>query len=222
MEGKKRILIVDDHPLFRDGLKANINRCAMFRVVGEAGTSSEAWRMALELAPDLVLLDISLPEGSGIHVAKRIKKALPNAIIAMVSVHTESSYIAASFEAGASGYLFKSSLPETLLQALETMSQGGCYFQGPVPPEVIERMAHSASNSSPDAQSRYESLTFRQQEVMKLLVQGLPPKAIAEQLGISPRTLEKHRSQIMKRLGVEGYPQLLRFAAAMGLVNIDS
>ena len=166
-------------------------------------------------------MDISLPDWDGVKLAGEIRKILPKAIILMVSVHTDSSYIAESFKAGASGYLFKESLPETLLAALDVVSKGEHFMQGPISVQEVERLKNLAPNHQRDDMSRYESLTRRQQEVMRLIVQGLSCKTIGERLSLSTGTVENHRARIMDRLGLSNITELVRFAAGLNLTNED-
>lgn len=219
MSGKKRVLIVDDHPLFREGLKNTITRNDTFEVVGEAGKAFDALRLAVQAKPDLVLLDISLPDQSGIELARALRKSVPGAALLMVSVHSAANYIADSFEAGAAGYLAKDTLPETLMQALDVVSKGGYFLEGPVSREAVHRLTALRAPRSRESLSRYESLTRRQRQVMHLLVQSLSYKAIAAELGISPRTVEGHRNEIMKALELSNRGELTQCALKLGLLE---
>ncbi|MBM3298921.1 MAG: response regulator transcription factor [Deltaproteobacteria bacterium] len=219
MAGKKGVLIVDDHPLFREGLRNTVTRSGKFEVVGEAGKAREALRLALEIKPDLVLIDISLPDQSGIELTRALRRSVPEAALLIVSVHSATNYIADSFAAGAAGYLVKDSLPETLMQALEVVSEGGCFLDGPVSRQTVDRLKGLNAPTSSRALPRYESLTRRQREVMHLLVQGLSYKAIGEELCISPRTVEGHRNEIMKVLELSNRVELIQYALKLGLLE---
>lgn len=219
MAGTKGVLIVDDHPLFREGLKNTIARACGFEVVGEAGKALDALRLAAEIKPDLVLIDITLPDQSGIELTRALRRSVPDAILLIVSVHSATNYIADSFAAGAAGYLVKDSLPETLIQALEVVSQGGYFLDKPISPEAAKRLRELHPPSSSRALSRYELLTRRQREVMHLLVQGLSYKAIAAKLYISPRTVEGHRNEIMRTLELSNTVELTRYAVRSGIIE---
>jgi DNA-binding NarL/FixJ family response regulator len=221
MAGKKGVLIVDDHPLFREGLKNTIARTHNFEVVGEAGKALDALRLAAEIKPDIVLIDITLPDQSGIELTRALRKFVPDAALLMVSVHSATNYIADAFAAGAAGYLVKDTVPETLLQALEVVSQGGYFMEGPISRDTVDRLKGLNAPSSNKALSRYESLTRRQREVMHLLVRGLPYKAIASELHISPRTVEGHRNQIMQVFELENTAELTWYCVRLGLIQPD-
>ena len=221
MVKKKSVLVVDDHPLIREGLKVIIGRNSKFEVVGEAGSAAEGFRMAEQLKPDLVLLDISLPDASGIELTRRIKSALPKALILIVSMHTKINYITEAFKAGASGYMVKESASERLLTALESVATGEHYLDSPVSHSVIEKLIKSPVKNTGMTNGAYTSLTPREQEIMSLLAKDLSAKKIADQLFISPKTVENHRSNIMKKLGLQSSIELVRYAARLGLIDVD-
>jgi DNA-binding NarL/FixJ family response regulator len=221
MMKKKSILIVDDHPLVREGLKVIIGRSSKFEVVGEAGEAREGFRMAEELKPDLVLLDISLPDESGIELTRRIKSALPEALILIVSMHSKIDYVTEAFKAGATGYLVKESAAEKLLTALESVATGEHYLDSPVSHSVIQQLIKSPEKDMKIADGPYGSLTPREQEILRMLAEGLSAKEIAEKLFISPKTVENHRTNIMNKLGLNSSIELARYAARIGLIDID-
>lgn len=218
---KKSVLVVDDHPLVREGLKVIIGRSSKFEVVGEAGAAAEGFRMAEELKPDLVLLDISLPDESGIELTRRIKRTSPGARILIVSMHSKIDYITEAFKAGATGYMVKESAAERLLTALESVAAGERYLDSPVSHTVIEKLIKSPEKDTEITNGAYASLTSREQEIMGLLAKDLSAKEIAEKLFISPKTVENHRSNIMKKLGLHSPIELARYAARLGLIDVD-
>ncbi|MEW6352161.1 MAG: response regulator transcription factor, partial [Thermodesulfobacteriota bacterium] len=218
---KKGILIVDEHPLFREGLKAIVARNGKFEVLGEAGQSLAALRLAVELKPDLVLIGISAPDHGGIELTKALRRYAPHTALLILSVNSATTYVADSFAAGAAAYVLKDCLPETLLHALDVVSQGGYFLDGPVSGETVNRLkAHAGSHAQTDL-SRYESLTRRQKQVLQLLVRGLSHKAIAQKLCISPRTVEGHRNEIMRNLDLLNTVELTRYALGAGLLEAD-
>ena len=221
MAGRKGILIVDEHPLFREGVKAAIARIGTFVVLGEAGKALEALRLAVELGPNIVLIGISLPDQSGTELTRALQRYVPAAALLIVSVNSATNYMADSFAAGAAGYLLKDSVPETLLHALEVVSQGGYFLDGPVSSETVRRLIGLTAPGSQTGPSRYEFLTRRQKQVLQLLVRGLSHKAIGEKLNISPRTVEGHRNEIMRSLDLLNTVELTRYAARFGLIELD-
>jgi len=218
---KKSILIVDDHPLVREGLKVIIGRSSKFEVVGEAGEAREGFRMAEKLKPDLVLLDISLPDESGIELTRRIKSALPEARILIVSMHSKIDYVTEAFKAGATGYLVKESAAERLLTALESVATGEHYLDSPVSHSLIQQLIKSPEKNMKVADGAYGSLTPREQEILSVLAEALSVREIADKLFISPKTVENHRTNIMKKLGLHSSIELARYAARIGLIDID-
>jgi len=221
MVKKKSVLVVDDHPLIREGLKVIIGKSSKFEVVGEAGSAAEGFRMAEQLKPDLVVLDISLPDGSGIELTRRIKSVFSKARILIVSMHSKIDYITEAFKAGASGYMVKESAAERLLAALESVATGEHYLDSPVSHSLIEKLIKSPEKDTRITNGAYASLTSREQEIMSLLAKDHSVKNIADKLFISSKTVENHRSNIMKKLGLHSFIELVRYAARLGLIDVD-
>jgi DNA-binding NarL/FixJ family response regulator len=221
MGNKKTILIIDDHPLFREGLKAIIGRDAHFDVVGEAGNGREGLRMAKKLEPDLVLVDISLPDQSGIQLTRAIRTLLSDTRVLIVSMHSKIDYIAEAFQAGATGYVVKESASERLIKGLEYVSRGDYFLDSSVSQQVVKRLMDSPAKDEKITDAAYGNLTHREQEVMRLLAEGLPIKEIGEKLFISPKTVENHRSNIMNKLDLHSTIELIRYAARLGLIDVD-
>ncbi len=221
MAEKKRVLIVDDHPLFREGLKALLAQQDGFEVVGEAGDGREGLKQAEKLQPDLVLMDISLPDQSGLEVTRDIRTRLPHARVAIISMHAKIDYITEAFRAGATGYVVKESATERLLECLRTVSKGEYFIDAALSHRVVESLVKAEEKEAKITDSGYASLSSRERQVMRLLAEGLPKKEIAEKLFISPKTVENHRANIMNKLDIHSNMDLVRYAAKLGLIDVD-
>lgn len=216
-----RILIIDDHPLFREGLKSIIAKDDRFEVIGETGTIAKGLRMAKQLKPDIAIVDISLPDGNGVEFIREIRERFPHIRTMVVSMHSKIDYIVDSFQAGALGYVVKESATERLLESLHALSNHDYYLDAGISRSVVDRIMNLPANNNDAADRRYETLTPREQEVMRLLAQGLPVRNIAGKLCISIKTVENHRSKIMKKLGLSHIMELIRYAARIGVIDVD-
>jgi len=218
---KKSILIVDDHPLFREGLKTIIERNSRFEVVGEAGNGQEGLQMTKKLKPDMIIVDVSLPDQSGIQLTREIRSLLPVTRVLIVSMHSKIDYIAEAFQAGATGYVVKESASERLVQGLESVARGDYFLDSSVSHAVVENLMKSPLKEAKITDANYNTLTPREQEVMRFLAGGLSSKKVAEKLFISPKTVENHRASIMNKLDLHGSIELIRYAAKLGLIDVD-
>jgi DNA-binding NarL/FixJ family response regulator len=217
----KNILIIDDHPLFREGLKTIVERDKRFKVVGEAGTGKQGLKMAKELKPDLAVVDISLPDINGVQVTSEMRSILPDTSIMIVSMHSKIDYIAEAFQAGATGYVAKDSASDRLIQGIESVLKGDYFLDSSVSHQVVEKLMNFPVKDAKITDADYGSLTPREQEVMRLLAEGSAPKEIADKLCISPKTVENHRANIMKKLDIHSTMELVRYAARLGLIDVE-
>jgi DNA-binding NarL/FixJ family response regulator len=219
MSSKKTVLIVDDHPLIREGVISILEAHPMFEVVGEAGNAKEGFEKTKELRPDFVIVDIVLPDESGIELASNIQSLLPDIRIVILSVHSKIGYITRAFQAGASGYVVKESVRQKLVECLEAVSIGQYFMDSSISENVVEYLIRSGAPDLEVSDKKYITLTPREQEVTRLLAEGLSGKEIAERLFISPKTVENHRTNIMGKLDVHTTVALIRYAARIGLID---
>jgi DNA-binding NarL/FixJ family response regulator len=222
MTRKKTVLIVDDHPLYREGLKAIIDRSLTFEVIGEAGNAEEGLQQAKDLRPDLALVDISLPGKNGIGLVRELKSVRPETRVLVVSMHSRMDYVAEAFQAGAYGYMVKESAGAGLLKALEAVCNEEMFLDSSLSREVILKISKTPEALAVVIDHDYGSLTPREQEILRLLAEGQTAKEIANRLSISPKTVENHRVNIMRKLELRRPIDLIRYAIRIGLIDVDS
>lgn len=200
-EGQEvRILLVDDHPLVRDGLRARLEAAPRLRVVGEAGSGQEALDQAGACRPDLVLMDVNMKGGSGIEATARLTACFPGIAVLILSMHDKPEYVTQAMAAGARGYVLKDAPGKDIVLAIDTVMGGGIYYSAALARQL-------AGPAAPDG-----LLTLREQEVLEHIAGGQSNKQIARALALSVRTVETHRLNIKRKLGIEGQAELIRFA----------
>jgi len=213
-----RILIVDDHDLMRRGIKALLQSHAGWDVVGEAHTGREAVTKAEELKPDVVILDISMPDLNGIEAARRIRKSSPNTEVLILSVHYSDQLIRDILEAGVRGYIVKSDSDRDLAIAVETLANHKPFFT-PRATEVILGNFNGTRPSNDLPESVRDRLTSREREIVQLLAEGKSSKEVASSLGISVKTAETHRANIMRKLQLHTVTDLVRYAVRNQIIE---
>lgn len=215
MKQNLRIVLVDDHLLVRSGMKSLIENLGDYEVVGEAQDGHEALRIIEALQPDLVMMDISMPNLNGLDATARALKQNPNLKVIMLSMHANKRYVVEAMRAGASGYLLKHCPAEELARAIRVIAQGGKYLTPELSEAVIDHLRGTAKNSM----NEEVQLTTRQREVLQLVVEGLSSREIAQLLGLSIRTVDAHRAEIMARLDIHDLSGLIRYAMTVGLAS---
>lgn len=221
MTNKTQILIIDDHPLFREGIKTILARDGRFDVIDEAGTIKEGLDKVCRLKPKVALVDISLPDGTGMELARKIRLQSPDTNIMILSMHSKIDYIVEAFQAGATGYVVKESAAERLAQGVEAVTAGEYYLDSSISQEVVAKLMKSPVKEAKVSDSGYGKLSAREQEIMRLLAEGVSKADIADQLCISVKTVENHRTNIMRKLNIHNAMELVRYAARLGLIDID-
>ena len=212
-----RVLLVDDHALVRAGIRALLESLPRVEVVGETGDGLEAVQLARELAPDAILLDITLPGLNGLEVATRVARLGTGTRVLMLSMHASPEYAARAFAAGAAGYLNKDSAFDELAAALEAIGAGRRYLCRAIDEVQVAELERLAATGS----SGLDRLTPRQRQILQLVAEGLGTRQIAERLFLSVKTVETHRAQIMQRLDIHDVPGLVRFAIRHGLLPTE-
>ncbi|MEX0735982.1 MAG: response regulator transcription factor [Bacteroidota bacterium] len=212
------ILLADDHQIVRDGLKSLIEKQPSMRVVGEASNGRDVVRLAGELQPDVIILDIGMPELNGIDATRQIKGQYPLIKILALSMQSDSRFVAQMLSVGASGYLLKDCAFEELSRAIRTVIDGQTYLSPGITSQVIKDYVRRINTSD---QSEGHFLTPREREVIQLLAEGLSTKNIAAHLIISVKTVETHRTQIMEKLDMHSIAQLTKYAIREGLTRLE-
>jgi len=207
-----RILVVDDHPVVRQGLVAMLGYEGDLEVVGEAADGAEAVRQILKLQPDIVLLDLRLPQLSGVEVMKQVRAQNSQVRFLVLTTYDTDEYIGPALAAGAQGYLLKDTTPEELLRAVRSLAQGGAALQPTIAAKVLDGISGQKNN---------EGLSAREVDVLQLLVAGAGNKAIARELALSENTVKSHISHIFEKLHVQNRAEAVSAALQRGLVPMD-
>ena len=216
MSRKRRIVIAEDHTIIREGLRALLSSDPEFEIVGEAEDGIEAIKVVERLAPNLVIMDLSMPKMNGVAAIREIKRIAPETKIVVLTVHTNEEYILASFQAGSNGYVLKYASHAELVLAIRTVLNGQPYLTPAASAVVLEAYLDGQKRS--DGEPFCRSLTARETEVLKLIAEGYRNKQIADLLGISVKTVERHRANLMKKLDLHSGPALTTFAMQKGLI----
>lgn len=214
---KTRLLLVDDHTVIRSGLRMLLDNEADVEIIAEAGTGEEALAKSIEHKPDVVVMDIGLPDASGIEVAARIKKRVPAVAIVALTIHEDEEYFFKMLEAGASGYVPKRAAPEELLKAIRIAASGQVYLYPTLADLLVKD--YLSQDEEERAARNLDGLTPREQEVLTHLAEGLNNPEIGDLLGISPKTVARHRENIMRKLNLHSRTELVKYAIRKGIIK---
>ena len=215
MSDKIRVLICEDHALFREGLRAIIRDHPSIEVIGEAVTGRDAVEKASALRPDVVLMDIEMPEMTGLEATRRIVQAGVATKVLVLTLYDDEEVVSSCMDAGAAGYVLKDGPSSQLLYALEAVHKGHRYLS----PTVLTRIVEFAKTSS-KTRTRYDLLTGREREILKLLADGLSIKDIAARLGLSVKTVDVHKSNVMRKLDIHDRAALVKYAIRRKLIRV--
>ncbi|NJN18517.1 MAG: response regulator transcription factor [Oscillochloris sp.] len=217
MDSPIRLLLADDHPVVRRGLRAMLEAEPDLTVVGEAGDGVEALRLVEELHPDVVVMDISMPNMDGLEATRRIRNSGSTTQILILTVHAQERYLFPVLKAGGAGYVLKSTIDTELVNAIRTVAGGGAFLYPSAAKLVLEDyLAHLRGGPDQDA---YDQLSEREREVLKLIALGHTAAEVADQLGLSPKSVETYRTRVMQKLDLHSRSALVRYALNRGLID---
>jgi DNA-binding NarL/FixJ family response regulator len=212
------VILADDHQIVRQGLRALLKMEPDLHLVGEAADGREAVRLVERLQPQVLVLDLLMPGLNGLEALRQVARRAPRTRVIILSMHSNAAYVLEALRAGAIGYVLKESGAEELVHAIRAAAEGKRYLSPPIYEHELKAYAQRAEGTPPDP---YHTLTAREREVLQLTTEGHSGTVIAERLFISPRTVESHRANMMRKLGVRNQKELIRYAIQRGLVSAD-
>lgn len=210
-----RVLVVDDHAILRDGLKALLQNEPDIEVVGEAGTGREALKLTRKLRPNVVLMDISMPDMTGLLATEVIKQGYPEVKVIALTIHESETYLKRMMQVGADGYVVKKAAAQELTTAIRTVMQGGVYIH----PDIAKQLASELTETQPAKQEQQKQLSEREWQVLRLFALGYTNRQIADRLALSVKTIETYRARIVDKLGIRTRVELVRYALQHGLLD---
>jgi DNA-binding NarL/FixJ family response regulator len=216
---KIRVLLVDDHPLVREGVRSSLRKHDRFEIVGEASSGLDAIKQAKASSPDVVVMDFTMPGMNGLETTSCLRVACPQTKVLILTVHEKIEFVREIIQSGARGYVRKSTTPSEFVSAIECVHRGELFFK----PDVAEAFFREyVMNEGKMENASSKQLSKREHEVLSSIVEGLANKEIAHRFHLSVRTVEKHRQRIMKKLGVHKATELVKFAITRGVVNMNT
>ncbi|MBS1793836.1 MAG: response regulator transcription factor [Acidobacteria bacterium] len=213
-----QILLVDDHAIVRQGLRVLLETEANFKVIGEAGNGLDAIKMVQQLKPDVAVLDVMMPNLNGLEVTRQLSKQFPFTKIIILSMYDDEAFVLEALGNGASGYVLKDSNSSDLIAAIKEVIAGRRYLSAPLSDRAIAAYQSFAKSGNFE---KYDTLTTREREVLQLTVEGSTNAEVASRLGISVRTAETHRSNLMNKLDIHSQADLIRYAIKRGIIPMD-
>jgi two-component system, NarL family, response regulator NreC len=211
-----RVLLADDHAIVRKGLRALLDAQPGMQVAGEAADGREAVRLTKEMQPDVVIMDIAMPNLNGIEATAQIVKAYPKISVVILSMHSDEAYLVRAFSAGAKGYMLKDSAEEDLLRAIRTVAGGRPFFSPTIAQTLLEDYVRSLQQRG--LTDSYDLLTDREKEVLQLLAEGKSNKDVATRLNLSPYTVETHRTNLMQKLNLHNTAEIVLYAVRKKII----
>ncbi len=218
---KLKILLADDHSLVRAGIKTLLENIQEIEVIAEADNGRQAVNFVREFHPDIVLMDIAMPEMNGLEALEQIKKEFPDVKVIILSMHANEEYVLQAKNKGAVGYLLKDSAPVELEEAIRAVSNGKTFLSPIISKGLIDDYHYRVNHIKKKSGGVFENLTSRKREILQLIAEGNTTKQIAEKLNVSIKTIETHRAQLMETLGIRDIPGLVRYAVRMGIISAD-
>ncbi len=215
---KTRIVLADDHPVVRHGVRSLLQSDAEFAVIGEASDGIECVQIVEKMQPDVLVVDLMIPGLNGLEITRQVRQRSPGTRIIILSMHANEPYVLEALKNGASGYVLKDSSGTDLIQAVRLVSAGQRYLSPPLSERAVEAYMMKSQESSFDA---YDGLTDREREVLQLAAEGLSNPDIAARLSISPRTVETHRANLMRKLTLKTQTDLIRYALKRGILPME-
>ena len=216
---KITVFLADDHAIVRDGLKLLLERAGDFEVIGQAGSGRETVKEAQRIKPDVVLMDIAMPELNGIEATRQLIDLLPETKVIILSMHATSEHIFQALQAGASGYLLKESVGEEVVSAVNEVVKGQRYLSKKITETLVDD--YLVQRQTNQTRSPIDRLSTREREVLQMVAEGLSSAKIAAELALSPKTVDTYRSRIMQKIGVRDVTELVKFAIRHGLTSLD-
>jgi DNA-binding NarL/FixJ family response regulator len=208
-----RIMLADDHAMLREGLAAVVSRDPELSVVGQCGDGLAVLEQVRDIQPDVLVLDITMPGLNGLDLCREITRRQKDTAILILTMHSDEQFAARALENGASGYLVKDAASEQLTQAVRTVARGELYLGPGIPRTIISRLNR-------DPQDPYDALTLRERQVLQLVAEGKTNRQIAEELSLAVKTIDTHRTRLMRKLGIHDQTALVKYALKRGLVTL--